>query len=117
MRTHAGAVRSFDLGGPGAAGRRWAARCSCGALATTGAWPEAITFLTKHVQRTARPRLLWTVAHPTPDLRGVEYGRPVVINHHSNGHNPRVSLVGQRAVRLLRSAVAVVLSLSIFRTG
>ena len=116
MRTHAGAVRSFDHGGPGASGRRWAARCRCGALATTGAWPEALAFMTKHLQTTAPPRRWSTADHPTPDLRGAEYGRPVV-NYHSNGHKPAVSVVRHRAVRLLRSAVAVALSLSIFRTG
>jgi len=117
VRTHGGAVRSFELGGPGASGRRWAARCSCGALATTGAWPDALAFLTKHLQTTAPPRPWWTAAHPTPDLRGVEYARCVVVNSHRNGQKATASVVQQRAVRLLRSAVAVVLSLSIFRTG
>ena len=40
-----GAVRSFELGGTSTtAGRRWAARCSCGVVATTGAWPGAQPF-------------------------------------------------------------------------
>jgi hypothetical protein len=46
-------VRSFDLGGSSATGRRWAVRCSCGVVATTSKWTEAMDFLMHHV-RTAR---------------------------------------------------------------
>src|SRR5205823_8450103 len=49
LDAHMGAVRSFELGGTSTtAGRRWAARCSCGVVATTGAWPEALAYLSKH---------------------------------------------------------------------
>jgi hypothetical protein len=110
-------VRSFDLGGRGAGGRRWSARCHCGALATTGAWPDALAFVTDHLRVTARPRAVWTANHATPDLRRVEYGIPVVVKQHVNGHRPGGAGVRRRTVGLLRSAVRVLLSLAVVRNG
>src|SRR4029450_8939063 len=63
LGTHFGAVRSFELSGTSTtAGRRWAARCSCGVVATTGAWPEALAYLSEH-HRAA------------PNLRPAEWAR------------------------------------------
>jgi hypothetical protein len=104
---HFGAVRSFELGGTATtAGRRWAARCSCGVVATTGAWPEAIAYLSEHRRATPELRAAWVASLPTPDLRGVEYSRVVVIRSAANGHGrPRVSFLRQLVAGALHSLV------------
>ena len=104
-----GAVRSFELGGTSTtAGRRWAARCSCGVVATTGAWPEALAVLSEHRRRaTPELRAAWVARRPTPDLRGVEY-RPIdVVWPAVNGHRPRVSTLRQLVTGVLHSIVRV----------
>jgi hypothetical protein len=104
---HFGAVRSFELGGTATtAGRRWAARCSCGAVATTGAWPEAIAYLSEHRRATPELRAAWTASLPTPDLRGVSYSHVVVIRPSTNGHGRfRVSSLHRLVVGALHSLV------------
>jgi hypothetical protein len=110
LGTHVGAVRSFERGGTSTtAGRRWAARCSCGVVATTGAWPEALAYLSEH--RRATPSLQAQVANrPTPDLRGVEY-RPIdVVRPAANGYRPRASSLRQLVAGVLHSIVRLTVS-------
>jgi hypothetical protein len=110
-----GAVRSFELGGTSTtAGRRWAARCSCGVVATTGAWPEALAVLSEHRRATPELRAEWAARHPTPDLRGVEY-RPIdVVWPARNGHRPRISPLRQLVTGVLHSIVRV--TMGVFST-
>jgi hypothetical protein len=135
MSTHVGSVRSFVLGVPATAGRRWAARCSCGALATTDAWSDALDFMTDHLQLNARPRAVWSAARPFPDLRRAECWRPVVVgpNGHNgngqhgnaqngdaqngNGRTPRIVIFHRRVVRLVSTAVRVALGLPLAARG
>jgi hypothetical protein len=112
MSRHRGVVRSFELGGPGSGGRRWAARCSCGALGTSGSWREALTFLTQHLAITAQLRATWLASHPTPDVRG-EYWFPVA-QHRRNGHK-RVSFL-RRMTGAVGSIMRVVVGLQSFAT-
>lgn len=114
--THFGAVRSFELGGTSTtAGRRWAARCSCGVVATTGAWPEAMAYLSEHRRATPELRTAWLARRPTPDLRGVEY-RPIdVVWPAVNGHRPRVSTLRQLVTGVLHSLVRV--TVGVFSTS
>jgi hypothetical protein len=109
MSTHSGAVRSFDLGGPGCGGRRWVARCRCGAVGTSGAWREALEFLIEHLEMTARLRATWLANNPGPDLRG-EYWLPVV-HHNGNGRTSHIPSFPRRVARLVNSFVRVVLGL------
>jgi hypothetical protein len=111
-----GAVRSFELGGTSTTvGRRWAARCSCGVVATTGAWPEALAYLSEHRRATPELRTAWAARRPTPDLRGVEY-RPIdVVWPAVNGHHPRVSTLRQLVTGVLHSMVHV--TLGVFSTS
>jgi hypothetical protein len=109
MSTHTGAVRSFDLGGPGSAGRRWVARCRCGVVGTSGAWREALEFLTEHLEITARLRATWLANNPGPDMRG-EYWLPVV-HRNGNGRASRVPSLPRRVARLVNAFVRVVLGL------
>jgi hypothetical protein len=106
LGTHFGAVRSFELGGTSTtAGRRWAARCSCGVVATTGAWPEALAYLSEHHRAAPNLRPALLASRPTPDLRGVEY-RPIdVVRPVSNGHRPRASSLRQLVAGVLHSIV------------
>lgn len=107
MSAHAGVVRSFDLGGPGTAGRRWSARCRCGALATTATWPEALTFLNRHFRASAAAPRRPPANHHTPDLRFVAYQPPAVTTSNGNGHAPRRPFM--RAVGALVRVVVGVL--------
>jgi hypothetical protein len=111
-----GAVRSFELGGTSTtAGRRWAARCSCGVVATTGAWPEALAYLSEHRRATPELRRAWTARRPTPDLRWAEY-RPIdVVWPVVNGHRPRVSALRQLVTGVLHSIVRV--TVGVFSTS
>ena len=111
-----GAVRSFELGGTSTtAGRRWAARCSCGVVATTGAWPEALAYLSEHRRATPELRTAWAARRPTPALRGVEY-RPIdVVWPAVNGHRPRVSTLRQLVTGVLHSIVRV--TVGVFSTS
>ena len=110
-------MRSFDLGGASAAGRRWAARCNCGALATTGAWAEALGFVTHHLRVTARPSAEGTTGHATPDLRGVDYWPPpLVVPPNVDGLTGREATLPRRFVRLVNSVARVVLGLPFFAT-
>jgi hypothetical protein len=121
MRTHVGAVRSFDLGGASTtAGRRWAARCSCGAVATTGAWPEALDYLSEHRRVTADVRAVWVANRPGPDLRRVEYPRLSVVSvngHDAGGDNRPASVVQQLMAGVLSTVARVVLGIHSFATG
>ena len=105
---HAGSVRSFDLGAPSTGGRRWSARCVCGALATTGAWDEALAFLTEHLRATARPRATWSAGRLSPDLRSVDCWQSVV-RRNGNGHGKPETNGHRPVVRVLGSFVRVVL--------
>jgi hypothetical protein len=111
-----GAVRSFELGGTSTTvGRRWAARCSCGVVATTAAWPEALAYLSEHRRATPELRTAWAARRPTPDLRGVEY-RPIdVVLPAVNGHRARVSTLRQLVTGVLHSIVRV--TLGVFSTS
>jgi hypothetical protein len=111
LGTHVGAVRSFELGGTSTtAGRRWAARCSCGVVATTGAWPEALAYLSEHRRATPTLRRAPVARRPTPDLRGVEY-RPIdVVWVAGNGHRPPVSSLRQLVAGVLHSIARVAVS-------
>jgi hypothetical protein len=111
LGTHVGAVRSFELGGTSTtAGRRWAARCSCGVVATTGAWPEALAYLSEHRRATPSLRQARVASRPTPDLRGVEY-RPIdVVRPAANGHRPRASSLRQLVAGVLHSIVRLTVS-------
>jgi hypothetical protein len=106
LGTHFGAVRSFELGGTSTtAGRRWAARCSCGVVATTGAWPDALAYLSEHHRAAPNLHPALLASRPTPDLRGVEY-RPIdVVRPVSNGHRPRASSLRQLVACVLHSIV------------
>ena len=106
LGTHVGAVRSFELGGTSTtAGRRWAARCSCGVVATTGAWPEALAYLSEHRRATPNLRQARVASRPTPDLRGVEY-RPIdVVRPVANGYRPRSSSLRRLVAGALHSIV------------
>jgi hypothetical protein len=106
LGSHFGAVRSFELGGTSTtAGRRWAARCSCGVVATTGAWPEALAYLSEHRRATPDPRPSPAANRPTPDLRGVEY-RPIeVVRPVANGYRPRASSLRRLVAGALQSIV------------
>lgn len=106
---HRGAVRSFDLGGPGMGGRRWAARCRCGAVATTGAWAEALAFLTQHLRVTAAADPAHSAGRLTPDLRLVEYRSPLVTARNGNGHRPAPRAQVSWLRRLLTTAARLVL--------
>jgi hypothetical protein len=120
MSTHVGSVRSFTLGVPAAAGRRWAARCSCGALATTDAWSDSLGFLTEHLQLNARPRAVWSAARPTPDLRRADCWRPVVVAHNSqngNGRPRRLVIFHRRVVRFVSAGARVLLGLPLAARG
>jgi hypothetical protein len=111
---HVGAVRSFELAGTAAtAGRRWAARCSCGVVATTGAWPEAIAYLSEHRRSTPELRAAWTASRPTPDLRGVEYRRIEVVPRNGvRRHSPPVMFLRQLVAGVLNSLTRVALRLN-----
>jgi hypothetical protein len=114
MSAHSGEVRSFDLGGPHSLGRRWAARCSCGAMGTSGVWREALAFLTQHLEVTARLRVTWLTSHPTPDLRA-EYWVPAV-RYNGNGRTSPVFALRRRVARIVDSLVRVVVGLQSFAT-
>jgi hypothetical protein len=106
LDSHLGAVRSFELGGTSTTtGRRWAARCSCGVVATTGAWPEAIAYLSEHRRATPELRAAWVSSRPTPDLRGVEYRRIDVIGRNGDAHRPRVPVMRQLVAGVLHTVV------------
>jgi hypothetical protein len=111
---HIGAVRSYELAGTATtAGRRWAARCSCGAVATTGAWPEALAYLSDHRRATPELRAAWTATRPTPDLRGVEYRRIDVIPHNGvRRHSAPVLFLRQLVAGVLNSLTRVALRLN-----
>jgi hypothetical protein len=120
MRTHVGAVRSFDLGGASTtAGRRWAARCTCGAVATTAAWPEALDYLSEHRRVTADVRAAWVANRPGPDLRPVEYPRVAVVsvNGHAGADSRPGSVVQQLVAGVLHTITRVAFGLHSFATG
>jgi hypothetical protein len=100
-------VRSFDLGGPHSLGRRWVARCRCGAVGTSAVWAEALAFMTEHLEITARLRAAWLANYPSPDLRG-EYWLPVVYRHNGNRRASPAQFLRRRVARLVSSVVRVV---------
>jgi hypothetical protein len=101
-------VRSFDLGGPSTAGRRWSARCHCGALATTGAWDEALAFLTDHLRATA-PRATLSARRLSPDLRSVDCWQSAVVRRNGKGYAAPETNGHRPVIRALGSFVRVVL--------
>jgi hypothetical protein len=110
LGAHVGAVRSYELGGHGTtAGRRWAARCSCGAMATTGAWPEALAYLSEHRRITAELRMAWMASHPGPDLRTVEYWHVDWIEPNGNGNGRPARGLKQLVAGFLQSVARFVL--------
>jgi len=111
LGTHFGAVRSFELGGTSTtAGRRWAARCSCGVVATTGAWPEALAYLSEHRRVAPNQRRTPGAKRPMPDLRGIEY-RPIdVVRPAVNGHRPPALFLRQLVAGVLHSIVRLTVS-------
>lgn len=114
LDAHVGAVRSFELAGTAATvGRRWAARCSCGAVATTGAWPEALAYLGEHRRAMPSLRTAWTASRPTPDLRGVEYRRiEVVLHTRARRHSSPVMFLRQIVAGVLNSLTRIALRLN-----
>jgi hypothetical protein len=111
---HVGAVRSFELAGTAAtAGRRWAARCSCGVVATMGAWPEAIAYLSEHRRSTPELRAAWAASRPAPDLRSVEYRRiEVVPRNGARRHSPPVTFLRQLVAGVFQTLTRVALRLN-----
>jgi hypothetical protein len=74
-------------------------------VATTGAWPEALAYLSEHRRATPNLRQARVASRPTPDLRGVEY-RPVrVVWPVTNGYRPRPSSLRQLVAGVLHSIV------------
>jgi hypothetical protein len=61
-------------------------------MATTGAWPEALAYLSEHRRALPRLRAARPARRPTPDLRAVEYLRVDVIRPAVNGHRTPASL-------------------------
>jgi hypothetical protein len=102
-------VRSFDFGGTSTAGRRWSARCKCGALATTGAWADALAFLTEHLRASAKPRATWSSNRLSPDLRSVDCWQSAVVRRNGNGYAEPATNGHRPVVRVLGSFVRVVL--------
>jgi hypothetical protein len=84
-------------------------------VATTGAWPEALAYLSEHRRATPELRTAGLTRRPAPDLRGVEY-RPVdVVRPAVNGHQPRVSTLRQLVIGVLHSLVRV--TVGVFSTN
>jgi hypothetical protein len=74
-------------------------------VATTGAWPEAIAYLSEHRRATPELRAAWVASRPTPDLRGVEYRRIDVVGHNGDAHRPRVPVLRQLVAGVLDTLV------------
>jgi hypothetical protein len=91
-------------------------------VATTGAWPEALAYLSDHQRVTTDVRGTWVANRPCPDLRRVEYPRLRVVDrvspngHHSEGDQP-TSVLQQLMAGVLNGVARVVLSLHSFATG
>jgi len=74
-------------------------------VATTGAWPEALAYLSEHRRATPDLRVARLASRPTPDLRGVEY-RPIdVVRSGANGHHPPGAFLRRLVAGVLHSAV------------
>ena len=75
-------------------------------MATTGAWPEAIAYLSEHRRATPELRAARVSSLPTPDLRGIEYPHVVVIRPAANGHrHSRISFLRQLVSGAVHSLV------------
>ena len=73
-------------------------------MATTGAWRDAIAYLSEHRRAMPELRAAWVAGLPTPDLRGIEYSRVVVIRPAANGHGHfRVSFLRRLVTGALHS--------------
>jgi hypothetical protein len=81
----------------------------CGALATTGAWDEALAFLTDHLRSTATPRVTWSSRRLSPDLRSVECWQSAVVRRNGHGYAERETNGHRPVIRALGSVVRVVL--------
>jgi hypothetical protein len=79
-------------------------------VATTGAWPEALAYLSEHRRATPDPRPTRLANRPTPDLRGVEY-RPIdVVRPAVNGHRPPALFLRQLVAGVVHSLARAVVS-------
>ena len=74
-------------------------------VATTGAWPEALAYLSEHRRATPSLRQARVASRSTPDLRGVEY-RPInVVWPVTNGYRPRALSLRRLVAGALHSIV------------
>lgn len=74
-------------------------------MATTGAWPEALAYLSEHHRATPDPRPTPVANRPTPDLRSVEYGPIEVFRPAVNGHRSTALFLRQLVAGALHSIV------------
>jgi hypothetical protein len=92
-------------------------------VATTGAWPEALAYLSDHRRATTELRAAWVASRPCPDLRRAEYPRLRVVDVVShNGHHPHAgsqpaSVVQQLMAGALHTLARVVIGVHSFATG
>jgi hypothetical protein len=90
-------------------------------VATTGAWPEALAYLSDHRRATTELRTAWVASRPCPDLRRVEYRRPDAIalngHHAAPADSQPASVVQQLMAGVLHAVVRVVLGVHSFATG
>jgi hypothetical protein len=75
-------------------------------VATTGAWPEALAYLSEHRRATPELRAGWMASRPTPDLRGVEYSRIDVVIRPRKGRPP-VLFLRQLVAGVVHSLVRI----------
>jgi hypothetical protein len=89
-------------------------------VATTGAWPEALAYLSEHQRATTDVRAVWVASRPCPDLRRVDYRRPdaIALNGHSaTGDDRPASVMQQLMAGVLHTVARVVLGVHSFATG
>ena len=84
-------------------------------MATTGAWPEALAYLSEHRRAAPDPRPTPVANRPTPDLRSVEYGPIEVVRPAVNGHRPPALFLRQLVAGVVHSIVR--LTVGAFSTG
>jgi len=74
-------------------------------VATTGAWPDALAYLSEHRRATPDLRRTPVATRPTPDLRSVEYGPIQVFRTAVNGRRPPALFLRQLVAGALHSIV------------
>jgi hypothetical protein len=79
---------------------------------TTGAWIEALAYLSEHRRATPDLRAAWIARRPTPDLRGVEYWRVEIVPNGANGHRPPVSVLRRLVAGVFNALTRVALRLN-----